>query len=331
MKDFRRSPPYNPELIDTFQERFINRTDVYPIQKADGGYAAVKQPLTPEVIVGHLRGIHTIGTYALSQQDTGKFLVIDADTEPIWEQVLAMASELENKMVPVWRELSRRGGHLWLFLPALPGLLIRRLATQLLTEHGLHPPQPGQKPIEVYPRQVQLVQNGFGSLVRLPLGVHRMSGKVYPFVDHDGDPLAATPRELLPILAAAKPLALPYILSKIAKSPQVEAPTPTRPFVMREIDPTSRLKPSEKIKARISTVEFIRQYVELDNQGKGYCPFHDDEHKSFNVVESGDYWNCFAGCGGGDLIHFWSKWRAEHGQDGSFTETIKDLLQLLGI
>lgn len=329
MEHLPSSPAYNPELIEAFQTKFINRFDVYPIQKADGGYAAIKQPLTPEVIVGHLRGTHTIGTYALSLEDMGKFLVIDADTEPVWEQVLAMAVALEEKAIPVWRELSRRGGHLWLFLPSLPGLLIRRFAVQLLTEHELHPPQLNQKPIEIYPRQVQLVQNGLGSLVRLPLGVHRMSGKVYPFVDHDGHPLATTPRELLPILAEAKPIALPFILSKIAKAPQVEVPKPSRPFVMREIAPTSKLKPSEKIKARISTVEFIQQYVELDNQGKGYCPFHDDEHKSFNVVEGGDYWNCFAGCGGGDLIHFWSKWRAEHGQDGSFTETIRDLLQLL--
>lgn len=322
---------YDPSLLAAFQARFFNRTDVYPIQKADGTYGAVRKPLSIDVLVDHLRGQHTIGTYALDESSKGKYIVIDADTELVWAQLWEMANALEEQAVPVYRELSRRGGHLWFFNPALPGLHLRRFALQLLTEYGLHPPLNDEKPIEIYPRQAQLVEKGVGSLVRLPLGKHRMSGKVYPFVDRHNQPLAPTPRELLPILAEAQLLRLPFILSLITKSPQLEVPKPSKPFSMREISSTNDLKPSEKIKARISTVEFVKQYVELDSQGTGFCPFHDDAHRSFSVSESGDYWNCFAGCGGGDLIHFWQRWRAEHGQDSSFSETIKDLLQILGL
>jgi hypothetical protein len=41
----------------------------------------------------------------------------------------------------------------------------------------------------------------------------------------------------------------------------------------------------------------------------GLCPFHDDHHPSFGVNDEGNYWNCFAGCGGGSGIDFWTKWR----------------------
>jgi hypothetical protein len=327
----RRPTLYDPSLLAAFQARFFNRTDAYPIQLPDGKYAAIRQLLTPGVLTNHLRGHHTIGTYALDEQSYGKFIVIDADTDPVWQQLWAVANALEAQAVPVYREQSRRGGHLWLFTPSLPGLHLRRFALQLLIEHGLYPSPEGEKPIEVYPRQVQLVEKGLCSLVRLPLGKHRMSGKVYPFVDRDGQPLAATPRELLPILAAGQTLALPFMLSLIDKSLPLTIPKPSKPFVLRGKADLGHLQPSEKIKARISTVEFIRGYVDLDSQGTGFCPFHDDERPSFSVNDSGDYWNCFAGCGGGDLIHFWALWRAQHGADRNFAETLKDLLQLVGL
>lgn len=49
-------------------------------------------------------------------------------------------------------------------------------------------------------------------------------------------------------------------------------------------------KPSERIKNRISVHDFVSQYVELDSQGRGHCPFHDDQHKSFSVNKQGNHW-----------------------------------------
>ncbi len=135
---------YDPQVLAAFQARFFNRTDVYPIQKADGTYAAVRKPLTLDVITEHLRDHQTIGTYALDEQSNGKFIVIDADTEAVWEQLWHVANALEAQAVPVYREQSRRGGHLWLLTPTLPSLHLRRFALQLLTEHGLHPPAEGE-------------------------------------------------------------------------------------------------------------------------------------------------------------------------------------------
>jgi DNA primase len=65
--------------------------------------------------------------------------------------------------------------------------------------------------------------------------------------------------------------------------------------------------PSEQIKASIGVVELVRQYVELDPQGRGYCPFHEDRHKSFGVKDQSNFWSWFAGCD--SIIDFWQKWR----------------------
>ena len=78
----------------------------------------------------------------------------------------------------------------------------------------------------------------------------------------------------------------------------------------------------EKLK-QVDLCEFISGYVELTPAGKGHCPFHDDHHRSFSVNKEGNYWNCFAGCGGGDIIHFWEKW-----QDVSRGEAIRELRSL---
>ena len=36
------------------------------------------------------------------------------------------------------------------------------------------------------------------------------------------------------------------------------------------------------------------------------CPFHEDKGPSFSLTEDGLLWNCFAGCGGGDAVDFFT-------------------------
>jgi DNA primase len=83
------------------------------------------------------------------------------------------------------------------------------------------------------------------------------------------------------------------------------------------------------LKATVSVPDFVGRFVPLDRQGRGLCPFHDDQHQSFQVSAEGNFWHCYAGCGGGSIIDFWMKMREKQGQDGSFTETIKELREML--
>jgi DNA primase len=65
-------------------------------------------------------------------------------------------------------------------------------------------------------------------------------------------------------------------------------------------------------------------YVDLSPAGLGLCPFHDDKVNSFGVNSEGNYWNCFAGGGGGSIIDFWMQYRK-----CDFTTAVKELTKML--
>jgi len=84
---------------------------------------------------------------------------------------------------------------------------------------------------------------------------------------------------------------------------------------------------SERIKASVTVLEFVSQYVDLKPTASGaigLCPFHDDHHPSFGVNDEGNYWHCFAGCGGGSVIDFWMMWR-----ECDFTAAIRELAEMV--
>ncbi len=39
----------------------------------------------------------------------------------------------------------------------------------------------------------------------------------------------------------------------------------------------------------------------------GCCPFHEETTPSFAIYPETNTWNCFAGCGGGDVLSFYMK------------------------
>jgi hypothetical protein len=308
------------ELITAYSQTFISRNDLYPLQLQDGKYVLVHKPVTPETIAAHIKGYLTIGTYALDPNGWAKWICLDADDEKRWKGLLRLAKALEKEAIVPYIELSRRGGHLWLFTPPIPGFQIRRFGKQLLAKHKL-------KQIEIYPKQDKPI-TGPGSLVRLPLGIHRLTGKRYHFISPDGEPLAPTIREQIQLLAQPRLVSLAFIDQVLARAPEGKAPSPTPRFILKpEADTSGPV--SERIKNRISVYDFVGQYVELDPRGYGYCPFHDDQHKSFGVNQDGNFWSCFASCGGGSIIDFWMKWREKHNQTASFKATVTELANML--
>ncbi len=240
-------PELDPHIVAAYTQTFIARHDCYPVQRKDGKYISIKRPLTVEIIKKHLWGKMTIGTYALDKESNARWLCFDADTETQWQGLLALALTLQQQKIVPYRERSRRGGHLWLFLSSLPAGYARKVGLQLLAEHNL-------KGIELYPKQDQRVSST-GSLVRLPLGIHRKTGQRYSFVDSDGQPLAPTIREQLRILAYPSCLAFPFIMSVLARSPHSPPPQPSPAFRATDTDDKTPL--SERLKRRISGLEFV--------------------------------------------------------------------------
>jgi hypothetical protein len=316
----------DPDLVRAYAATFIPRHDLYPLQLRDGRYASIKATLHPDLIAAHLRGFITIGAYALNAENRAKWLCFDADTSDQWQQLIGLSERLLEQRVPSYLELSRRGGHLWLFFSPLLGSDGRRLGKQLLTDQQI-------PPLELYPKQDEL-RTGVGSFVRLPLGKHKLTGHRYHFITPTGEPLAPTVRQQLALLANPEPVPQAFIDDMLSRALGNRQVSPTLPFQERKKAKKGKRSrtdamPSERVKATISVYDFVSQYVELDAQGRGYCPFHPDEHKSFGVSHDGNYWHCFAGCGGGSVIDFWMQWRKQHGQDESFTATITDLADTL--
>jgi hypothetical protein len=318
-------------LVTAYAATFIPRWDRYPVQLSSGSYIQLPQPLTLETIAAHLEDYRcpdrqsvTIGAYALNETGYAKWVCFDADQESRWAQLLSMAQKLQNSGIRGYLEQSRRGGHLWLFTPRISGSIARRFGHQLAQEHNI-------EQIEIYPKQASLEGlEGAGSFVRLPLGLHRKDMKVHHFINPDGSPLAPAIHEQLILLAAPQLVPHEFINAVLARSPEEKVVVPSPTFEKVKSAPGEKL--SDRLVARVTVYDFVSQFVPLDSRGVGHCPFHDDQHRSFQVNIQKNYWNCYAtgsGCGGGSLIHFWQKWREAHGQSPDFKETVTELAQML--
>ena len=293
---------------------FIQRRDLYARQLDDGRYVSIQRPLSPGHLIAHLKGDLTLGTYVLDQDSRARYIVFDADDETQLEKLSWMASRLDLQGATSYLEHSRRGGHLWLFFDGLfTGEEARDFGAGLATTFGL-------EEIELFPKQSQL-KDGPGSLVRLPFGVHRRTGQRYGFYEPNGQPLA--PRLSEQIIQLGILQTVPAVLVAAYRS---LVPIASLPNQNTGFEPAESLSGtlSERVKASVAVADFVGRYVQLSANGRGLCPFHEDQHMSFSVNAERNYWHCFSGCGGGSIIDFWMK-----RQDCDFRAAVKELAEML--
>jgi hypothetical protein len=120
----------SPHLVQDYRRLFVNR-QAYTLQSARphpetgrhyyftpkkmGTGAPVE--LTESTIRRHLDGEITIGLYAINPDNQrSKWLAIDADYKNAMEDLLKLQYRLIQDGVEPALEMSRRGGHLWIFL-----------------------------------------------------------------------------------------------------------------------------------------------------------------------------------------------------------------------
>ena len=263
-------------------DKFIQRWDVRAQQLDNGSYFCIREPLTRDHLRQHIRGRITLGAYILNEKGHARYMVFDADNDVEYHRLFSMANRLAVEQIPSYMESSRRGGHLWFFFErAISGEAALRFGQGLSIRFDLDS--------EIYPKTVT---DDVGSLIRLPFGVHRRSGERYPIVNiEDGLPIAPSVRQQLVKLRDAQKVKLGDIRRHMEIAPLRER--------YQETDDNS------------DVFAYVSQFVELKptkSGGVGHCPFHDDEHASFSVNRSGNYWHCFAGCGGGKVEQFKRKW-----------------------
>jgi hypothetical protein len=296
---------------------FIQRDDIFASQLDDGRYVAIKEPLTEKHLVLHLESQITLGTYMMTKNNTSRIMVLDADQEDGLKELSRLATVLAVNETPSYLETSRRGGHLWFFFNRpYDGVTVRAFGKALMALFKI-------ENVELFPKQDWL-GGGPGSLVRLPFGKHKLTGRIYTFIQPDGKPLAPTVRSQIDILSSPKTVSEALLLAYGTYSME----TPKKQF-LKASGVSLGSSDIEKVKNAIPLLDFVSQYIELKpvaSGAVGHCPFHDDQHASFGVNAKRNYWHCFAGCGGGSIIDFWMKLK-----NIEFPQAVNELANLLGV
>lgn len=303
--------------VSRFASLFVGRRSDYALQQETGRYRRVGLPLTVDALRGHLLGWHTLGTYLYDERGVCRAVVLDADSDDGLPLLAHVQTRLAAASIVSYLETSRRGGHLWVFLAALTlASVVRRWLLPYCPDG-----------VEFYPKQDEGL-GGYGSLIRLPLGVHQRTGRRYPFVSQVSDgsfvPVAPSVSASLAWLSTIQRVHVPPVLP--AQNSTTPKPTPpasssTPPSLAKKVR-TSTLSPSSAtIRAWCASqdaLSMVGRYVQLDSRGMGCCPFgehHDDgkdAHPSFRAYaprsSSGSCWYCYTWQRGGTLFDFLLLW-----------------------
>jgi len=192
-----------PELVRDYFRLFVNRR-AYTFQSMrphpESGRHYYYRPkakgterplsLTNDTIRRHLEGELTLGLYAINPATQRcKWLAIDADYKGAMEDLVKLQYHLSEDKVQAALEMSKRGGHLWVFLKTpLLARECRIYVYNLALRLGLPVKGAGlAEGIEVFPKHDELRPGEFGNAMRGPLGIHRGANRRYWFYGADYD------------------------------------------------------------------------------------------------------------------------------------------------
>lgn len=158
--------------------KFINRDNSYAAMKYGlNEYFVINEVLTPDILMKHLNGEITIGVFQVSKDNKVKWICwdFDADENKTLEDVLVDAKKLyiflkEHGYNPLLEFSGRRGYHVWLFCNKTDAENAKLFAENIVKEAKV-------EPHEIFPKQIKLNGKGYGSMVKLPLSIHKVSNK----------------------------------------------------------------------------------------------------------------------------------------------------------
>jgi hypothetical protein len=295
-----------PDLVQAYASLFIHCSGQYAVQQRDGSYWRVAEPLSLLLLSAHLAGRWTLGTFLLDGASTCAFAVFDADSPDGLVRLAGLAGELAQQGIPTVLEASRRGGHLWVHLSEpTPAAVVRAWLLPYAAAFG----------VEFYPKQERLTPGGSGSLIRLPLGIHRRSRGWYPFLEMtvQGDlvPVGETVAACCAwVWSHVQPVAVPpevLLAFSSAGAPRGADGLGVVGRVMAPLPGPGSIRAWCRLH---DIVAVIGRSVVLDDRGVGSCPFkahhyRGDLRPSFQVF-GGDnpHWYCYTWRRAGDLFDF---------------------------
>ncbi|WP_456384936.1 CRISPR-associated primase-polymerase type A1 [Desulfolithobacter sp.] len=195
---------HQEENIALYMRLFRGRSDAFARQWADRnqerqGYVPVKRPMLPADILDHLSGKRTYGLYLLDHDAEVYTGVVDMDlvkslrdrnefkkqAREIRREAMYLHDRIENLAAEAGlcciAEVSGgKGYHFWFPVDSpVPAGAMRRALQQVI---GTLDRDVRSFTLEIFPKQDRLTGKGFGNLVKLPLGIHRGTGKPSWFV-----------------------------------------------------------------------------------------------------------------------------------------------------
>ncbi|MEW6665758.1 MAG: CRISPR-associated primase-polymerase type A1 [Thermodesulfobacteriota bacterium] len=195
---------HRQDLISHYLDLFSGREDCFARQWVDKaeqkqGYVPVRRPIGFPEVEEHLSGRKTYGIYLVRYDGTVKLAVLDVDLRQEYRgarlktddrglvrregsYLYSRIRELSAKigLEPLVEFSGGKGFHFWFLLsdPVTPDQVrkalgeIRDVLAGDLKAFNL----------EIFPKQEKLSGKGLGNLVKLPLGIHRLTGKRSYFV-----------------------------------------------------------------------------------------------------------------------------------------------------
>ena len=191
--------------LQRFMDLFTGREDCFARQWANRkenkqGYVPERRPMGPSDLEEHLNGRKTYGIYLMQADGRIRTAVLDADLKkdlrgrPLDAKTRGRIRREAVHLISRIKELSRAAGavplvefsgakgyHFWFFFETPVGCAPIRTALGDLVRRV--EPDLTAFSLEVFPKQDQPGGKGFGNLVKLPLGLHRVTGKRSFFLD----------------------------------------------------------------------------------------------------------------------------------------------------
>jgi group II intron reverse transcriptase/maturase len=194
---------WKKEQLEKFVNLFSGREGIHAVQWIDNtgriGYSPVKGDITVELVKEHLKGNTTLGVYVSRIDNTVKFLVFDIDLKKSLVPKDDSVNLQKDETLEVARKIKKycnsigisayiektggRGHHCWIFFsePIKAGLA-RDYGKRILRNIG---ELTKDIEVEIFPKQDSVSPDGLGSLIKLPLGIDRKTGKNSVFVQED--------------------------------------------------------------------------------------------------------------------------------------------------
>lgn len=298
----------SPQVVNDYLRLFVTRR-AYTMQSMrphpESGRHYYFQPkdrltgaplmLTGETIRQHLEGEITVGLYAINPSSQRcKWTAIDADYKSAMEDLLKLQYYLTQDKVEPALEMSKRGGHLWIFLatPLLAKecrIYIYNLALKLgvpVKGSGL------AEGIEVFPKHDAIGAAEFGNAIRGPLGIHRGAARRFWFYGADYT-LEAQMAYLNRLRKVTEEELRRFIAGKEMPA-GICAPRPER-------NPVNR-SPGGRVRSEFRILEHVGKVRKVGRNYVARCPAcaetgHDRGGDNLAIlIQDPRFYKCWAGC-----------------------------------